>query len=514
MRTEEKILDYMDGTLSESESGELLHSLSVSPEKRVVLEQHIKLRELTSLAQKPLTVPQALEANMAERFPAIANYNREIAGGAMIAEQASRPSFISRMAASVAVFLAQYPVRTGFAVAAASVIGYFALRTTEPQSTQSIAENQSSIVKNDLATSAVSNQDALSQNASKASSKDNNHSTAASPANSASLKHHHSRTDFSQSAKVLQRTKVRTEQAESVKSTVASNDEQILNSQNAAPPAEIQKSEKEVTDHGNNPAIATSIPEEKKSNENTNSVKDIAAISTVSDIRSQSTSLMDNNVHGSRSEQNPFKDKDENTGGFPFALRLYYGLGQSFINVHQSDPTLANRTETAPLLGIDYIASSYVSIGVEVGSAAISQLLTQSVIQSSAGGLPSISRIVVNNVVTNGSQYYSRGVVRYTFNPYDAFHIEGTAGAGVAFASKMAPLVSAALFVGRDLTDHLGISLGVALAGTWANANAQNVAAQAVTSGTDPIGYVTTSHASATLFTPSYALRFGVKFRP
>ena len=38
MNNEEKILDYMDGTLSESESGELLHSLSVSPEKRVVLE--------------------------------------------------------------------------------------------------------------------------------------------------------------------------------------------------------------------------------------------------------------------------------------------------------------------------------------------------------------------------------------------------------------------------------------------------------------------------------------------
>ena len=127
MKTEEKILNYMDGTLSESESGELLHSLSVSPEKRVILEQHIKLRELTSLAQKPVAVPQALEASMAERFPAIASYNRELAGGAMITSQAARPSFIGRMAASLAGFIAQYPVRTGFAVAAASVIGYFAL---------------------------------------------------------------------------------------------------------------------------------------------------------------------------------------------------------------------------------------------------------------------------------------------------------------------------------------------------------------------------------------------------
>jgi len=35
-----------------------------------VLEQHIKLRELTSLAQKPVAVPQNLEASMAERFAA------------------------------------------------------------------------------------------------------------------------------------------------------------------------------------------------------------------------------------------------------------------------------------------------------------------------------------------------------------------------------------------------------------------------------------------------------------
>src|SRR6476659_8717239 len=108
MNTEEKILDYMDGTLSENESGELLHSLSVSPEKRVVLEQHIKLRELTGLAQKPLAVPQALESSMAERFPAIASFNRELAGGAMIVEEAARTSFIGRMAASLAGFMAQY----------------------------------------------------------------------------------------------------------------------------------------------------------------------------------------------------------------------------------------------------------------------------------------------------------------------------------------------------------------------------------------------------------------------
>src|SRR5437660_1285826 len=141
MKTEEKILDYMDGTLSESESGELLHSLSVSPEKRVVLEQHIRLRELTSLAQKPFAVPQALESEMAERFPAIAAYNREMSGGAMLVKEAARPGFLSGIAASIAGFIAQYPLRTGFAVAAASVIAYFAIAGSPEKKVVSSLQN-------------------------------------------------------------------------------------------------------------------------------------------------------------------------------------------------------------------------------------------------------------------------------------------------------------------------------------------------------------------------------------
>jgi len=516
MKTEETILNYMDGTLSEDESGELLHQLSVSPEKRVVLEQHIKLRELTAIAQKPTAVPQFLEANMAERFPAIAAYNREIAGGAMLIEQAARPSYIGRMAASVAAFFAQYPVRTGFAVAAASVIGYFVLHNL------SVVDRGSSIVGENKIASVPSTDNNTSQNGNSvlnnASTSINGkvtvpNITSTSSSTNSSMKYSHSGTDFSPSAKVLERTKVRfTEHSQHAPSATS-------NINNADIPKEqMPAANVKMTDAHSNEA---NIPVEKKKSDipvADNSVKDngahdIASITTVSDIRAQGIALSDNNVHGSRNEQNPFKDREEVSSGIPFAVRLYGNLGSSFVNVHQNDPTIANRTEGPALLGVDYILDPYVSVGVEFGNAAISQLITQSGIQSSVNGLPSISHVVVSNVVTSGSEYYGRVVGHYTFNPFDLIHIEGTLGVGMSFASSTALLATAALYAGIDLSAQTSFFGGIAFAGARTSANSQNAVVQAVATGNDPIGYVTTNHATGTLFTPSCALRAGFKFK-
>ncbi len=513
MKTEETILNYMDGTLSENESGELLHQLSVSPEKRVVLEQHIKLRELTAMAQKPTAVPQAFEAAMAERFPAIAAFNREKAGGAMLIQQAARPSYIGRMAATVAAFLAQYPIRTGFAVAAASVIAYFALRNA-PES--SMVDSRSSIVKENV-TPPVSNSNTISQNGSNVISVENTPTIspkASSASNTISMKQHHisgtafnSGTDFSPSVKNLEQTKVR--------STVSNNN-------HSATP--IEKTPVANTKVSNENVNVSSIQNDKKNTDisvqnstvKDNGVKDIAVndlatISTVSDFRSQPVSLAENNVHGSRYEQNPFKMREEASSGIPLAFRIYGSLGGSFVNVHQNDAALANRTEGLPLVGVDYIANPYWSFGVEGGNAAISQLITQSAVQSNFGGLPSVSHVVVSNVVTSGSQFYARIVAHYTFNPFDMIHIEGTAGAGIAFGTN-APLATAALYAGHDISSKVSIFGGVAFAGAWTKAGVQSAAPLTVDASADPIGYVTTNHASGTLFTPSYAIRAGLKF--
>ncbi len=512
MKSEEKILEYMDGTLSESESGELLHSLSVSPEKRVVLEQHIKLRELTSLAQKPLAIPQALEVSMAERFPAIASYNRELSGGALLIEQASRPSFIGRMAAVVAAFIGQYPVRTGFAVAAASVIAYFAFQSGDQKADVALTDKSYRTSTTDR-TNTTSGVDL--QKGSSISSTDNVQPTT-SQANSSSKtfsqQQYHNRV---QSNAVAPSPSVKTNDRRNVRSTNSTTEHITPLQHGVSLPVETQKNSKDIADAKNTNLVtpAQNISSEKTNTENTNSIKEYAAITPVTNIHSQNDiALAENNVHGNRYEQNPFRDKDEILKSV-FAVRIYGSLGQTFINVHQNDATMANRIEGGALFGVDYIANPYISVGVEGGNAAISQLVTQSALQSNVGGTPSISRIVVNNAVTSGSKFYARGVFHYTFNPYDMIHFEGTAGVGLAFASTSAPLVSGAFFAGYDLTPKFGISAGIAFSGAWTKANAQSSTVPAVAPGSDPVGFVTINHATATLFTPSYGLRVGLKLK-
>src|SRR5579883_1491366 len=45
--SEDRILDFLDGRLATPEEEELLHTLAVSPERRQVMREHMKLREVT-----------------------------------------------------------------------------------------------------------------------------------------------------------------------------------------------------------------------------------------------------------------------------------------------------------------------------------------------------------------------------------------------------------------------------------------------------------------------------------
>ena len=76
---EDRILEYLDGSLSDGESAELLETLSVSPEKRTLLEEHLRLKDLLALGRKPFTVPIETERSLAERIPILGNVEGESA---------------------------------------------------------------------------------------------------------------------------------------------------------------------------------------------------------------------------------------------------------------------------------------------------------------------------------------------------------------------------------------------------------------------------------------------------
>lgn len=79
MIMEDKILEYLEGSLGESERAELLETLSVSPEKRALLEEHLRLKDLFALGRKPFSVPVETERELARRIPIIGRYGDNLA---------------------------------------------------------------------------------------------------------------------------------------------------------------------------------------------------------------------------------------------------------------------------------------------------------------------------------------------------------------------------------------------------------------------------------------------------
>ncbi len=64
--SEDRILDFLDGRLATPDEEELLHTLAVSPERRQVMREHMKLRELTSTIarQDRFTVPERVTSQL------------------------------------------------------------------------------------------------------------------------------------------------------------------------------------------------------------------------------------------------------------------------------------------------------------------------------------------------------------------------------------------------------------------------------------------------------------------
>ena len=69
---EDRIIAYFDGRMTDGESAELLHRVSVSPEIRKLFREHEVLRELARSAQASAVVRPELEADLFSRIDALA----------------------------------------------------------------------------------------------------------------------------------------------------------------------------------------------------------------------------------------------------------------------------------------------------------------------------------------------------------------------------------------------------------------------------------------------------------
>ncbi|HEY3875787.1 MAG TPA: hypothetical protein VGM92_09940 [Candidatus Kapabacteria bacterium] len=100
--SEERILDFLDGRLATPDEEELLHTLSVSPERRQVLRAHMRLRELTSnlARQERFTVPENVTDQLFSRLED-AGFTPPSMPESMLAN-ASRSQFATPFAAPLA----------------------------------------------------------------------------------------------------------------------------------------------------------------------------------------------------------------------------------------------------------------------------------------------------------------------------------------------------------------------------------------------------------------------------
>src|ERR1041385_3186411 len=71
MTLSQRILDFMDGTLAPDDEAELLHTLSVSPEKRYMLRDFMQQRALFARDREAMAIPYEAEQSLWAKVDAI-----------------------------------------------------------------------------------------------------------------------------------------------------------------------------------------------------------------------------------------------------------------------------------------------------------------------------------------------------------------------------------------------------------------------------------------------------------
>lgn len=470
MKYEENILKYLDGSLTDSESAELLHALSVSPEKRVILEQHLQLKDMVTSAQKPFTVPAQLEQAMSKKFPVIPMYSNELMVGADLAERSIITSFFARRS-----------VRVGAAaLLLLAFSSYFAVSSRNGSTVTAGSQTPSTNVSSASTVSGASHGNVVSG---ESSSNTSNNINIVEPSK-ATVKNLHNtnasvRTNIGSSSK--------TNVSLHVKNVSVVNDKTV----------NVDETNRAVSSNANSTDASLSV--------------ELALISSISTPRTEPSASITRNSIGEPRYVTPFGKKYDQFQA-PVLFRIEFGMGQAYFRTNSSDAVQNTRMESAPLFGVDYIASPYFSLGLEGGSAGIAQVVPSEVYE----GTSNVTRYVTSNTIEASNHFYTRLMARYTINPYDMFHVETGIGAGVAFDENAVPLIAATAALSYDLSQKLSMSFGASFAGTFSKVAAP-VQSGDIPANNEaiPVGYIEeNTPSSTTLFSPSLTFRFGLRIRP
>jgi len=142
MTLNERILDFLDGSLPADDEAELLHTLSVSPEKRSLMRGFMEQRALLERDSKALTVPYSAEQRLWSRLDLLMPVEQAASNVApvLLPVGTQTAGFLARALTASSAAFATLTLLAGIG------IGYFAGLQSNSETNSTIA--QKSVVQN------------------------------------------------------------------------------------------------------------------------------------------------------------------------------------------------------------------------------------------------------------------------------------------------------------------------------------------------------------------------------
>jgi hypothetical protein len=513
---EERILAYLDGSLNSSDRADLLHILSVSPEKRAILEGHLRLREILASGHKPLDVPATVERSLAKRIPVLspeyAHENEEVLD---YATSSGGFGLLANFMRYVGMVLSPVPVRvvTASLLIAAGLwfmIGQRSLRVAPRANLGSNTSQSSGTQFNqhpelaDLSTTSSiktasegglrlghKHAHILEASAPKIASLlpaiENQASTLQSVGNTA--------TNEPQNTENTPSGILKPENVEPVKAVQIENSVSSSLAANGAPDkqsAEVQQKHDDIVDP---PATLATIASAQSAPSSDRTMPSVAS------LKSGAIRL--------------FGDEDatseENTPG-KFSLTCYYGLSKDFSPVLSSGSSVSNALRSLGSISLDYRMASSFWLGVEGGQNFFSRIGTTTTV-SLVTSQVAMYHVNYNSQIQTVGVPWLRAAMHYAFWSEDRWALKADLGAGASFLAGPAPLLAAGSTIRYSVDDHMGLTLGARYTAAWLPAEPLADWRTLVPNDRSAVGIIKDGAANRTLFTPAVDVLFGLQYQ-
>ena len=472
MTLEENILAYLDGSLGADQSAELLHTLSASPDKREILEEHLRLKEITALGKRPYAVPDYAEKALAERLPAIQRSSYPV--------RPRMPFFSTARVMSAAA-----------GVGALAVIGALLWNTGQPvtvptaskptlsaQTTPSIVLPGSSQSGSDISGAAPRSQQSSSVDHSNTAGS-NPVGTNLASANPAGI--NVSDLNMSGIERIAHRSHVAMppmeEHANATPETIALRDG-VLDAQAA-----------DVSAPSTDPRVGESVISSVAVRETECAIPGSRVAHTISEIAYTEPST----VHA-------------------------FSFGVNYSDFQYSLPRIGVSGAAASVMAgdvsatLNYNVSSGFALGFEAGLSRYAILTSAPSIQMGlAGATQNYARLSYSTTVGSASTDWLRLGVEYSPNPESDYPVTFGAASGVAFESTIEPIGALSAGLSRFIGGGAWLDLALIATGTWGSPS--QAAGSSFGSTTDVTGIVHSDVTPQQTFTPAIGVRFGLRYR-